>query len=245
MPWRRVLLAALVGLTALQARADDSPFLIRLASRQPSQPSYAMPRIPLESIEAPLREKVRGVLDKPTVSARGLSETFNTRPEVYRWLLEHPDVAVKMWRQLGAKVADIDDRGGGKYVWTDGQGSEVHWQIVLRAPGKHLWYAEGKVKATLLLPAHDFRAVALMEYTEGVDTRDLPAVRHQVHFVLRCDSRAVTLVARLLGNSVPRLAEQYLGQLQMFYGGLAWYLYQDEERAKKLFGEAGLPAPTQ
>ena len=70
-----------------------------------------------------------------------------------------------------------------------------------------------------------------------------PAVRHQVHFHLRCEGRAIALVARILGNSAPRLAEQYLGQLQMFYGGMGWYIYQDDKRARKLFRDAGLSYP--
>ena len=49
----------------------------------------------------------------------------------------------------------------------------------------------------------------------------------------------------LLGAWAPRLAEQYLGQLQLFYGGMAWYLYQDAERAKKMYRRLGLTAAEQ
>jgi hypothetical protein len=61
-----------------------------------------------------------------------------------------------------------------------------------------------------------------------------------VHFHLRCDGRAMALAARILGNSAPRLAEQYLGQLQMFYGGLSWYLCQDTARARRMLVLAGV-----
>jgi hypothetical protein len=244
------LLAGLVGLVTWQARparADD------LGPNQPvwsppepaaqASANYGMPAIPLDSLDPDLRDKVRSVLARPTLSARSRPETFNTDHAFYRYLLDHPDHAVKLWRRLGAQVSDINDQGGGRYVWQDGQGSMVHWQIGLRAPGLHLWYAEGKVRPGLFLPAQTFRALALLHYTEGVDTKGLPAVRHQVHFVLRCDNRAVALVTRLMGHSAPRLAEQYLGQLQAFYGGMAWYVYQDDERARQLFQQVGLTMP--
>ena len=245
-PWLLTGLMGLVALRGLPARGDErAPFQQSLWS--PAEPStgYAMPAIPLGSLEPALRDKVRLVLAKTTLTARAPSETFNTRPGTYHYLLDHPDHAVKMWRQLGARVSDIVDQGGGRYLWQDGQGSEVRWQIGLSASGLHLWYAEGKVKANLLLPAQAFRAVALLQYTEGVDTKGLPAIRHQVHFFLRCDSRAIALVTRLMGSSAPRLAEQYLGQLQAFYGGLAWYLYQDDDRARKLFRRAEVALPAQ
>jgi hypothetical protein len=242
MPSRRWLLG-LFGLLTLAspARPEDvpAPFL-------PSRPALSTPpgppHIPLESLPASQRENVKAVLDKPTLSARGISETFNADLSVYRWLLEHPDVGVKLWRLLGAKVSDIGAHNG-VYVWTDDQGSEVRWQIIHRGDGLHAWLAEGKVKPALLVPTSTFRALAVMHYVAGKDTRGKPAIRHQVHFLIRCDSRAMALAARILGASAPHLAEQYLGQLQMFYGGMAWYLSQDPQRARKMLRDTGIVVP--
>src|SRR5688572_5915362 len=112
-----LLLTSLVGLAlvAPAGRADDSVPLSPFSSPPP--------RVPIEALDPALGEKVRSVLDRPTLSSRSLPETFNTDHGTYRYLLEHPDHAVKLWRQLGAKVADINDRGGGSYLWQDGQGS--------------------------------------------------------------------------------------------------------------------------
>ena len=241
------LLAGLGGLLVLQSAVHGEDGAVRAGLWMPEKvpPSYGFPSIPLEAMSPELAGKVASVLERPTLSARAAPETFNTRHAVYRFLLDHPDQAVRLWRKVGARVSDIDDQGGGHYIWQDGQGSAVRWQIALRGGGLHLWYAEGKVKPGLLLPAQSFRAVAMLKYVEGIDTKGLPAVRHQVHFILRCDSGAIALAARLMGASAPRLAEQYLGQLQAFYGGMAWYLYQDEARGRELFRKAGLAVPAE
>ena len=99
------------------------------------------------------------------------------------------------------------------------------------------------MKLGMLLPASPFRALAVLQYTHGKDARGRAAIRHQVHFLLRCDGRAMALGARILGASAPHMAEQYLGQLQMFYGGLAWYLSQDEDRSRKMLRQVGLIVP--
>ena len=236
MRWR-LMVVGLVGLAggAVSAR-EPAPVSISPFAAPP-------PRLAAEALAPAVRDKVQAVLDKPTLSSRSIPETFNTDHAFYRYLLDHPHHAVKLWRRLGAKVADMEDQGGGTYLWKDGQGSEVTWQIVHREKGLHVWYAEGKVKPGVLFAAQPFRAIAMLQYTEGVDYGGLPAVRHQVHFHLRCEGRAIALATRVMGASAPHLAEQYLGQLQMFYGGLAWYVYQDAERAKKLFQDAGLPYP--
>jgi len=237
MRWR-LTMVGLVVLAAAGAVSAGEPTPVSI-----SPFAAPAPRLPVEALAPAVRDKVQAVLDKPTLSAKSVAETFNTDHAFYRYLLDHPDHAVKLWHKLGAKVSDMDPQGGDVYLWKDGQGSEVTWQIVHREKGLHVWYAEGKVKPGVLFAAHPFRAVAMLQYTEGVDYGGLPAVRHQVHFHVRCESRAITLAARVMGASAPHLAEQYLGQLQMFYGGLAWYVYQDAERAKKLFQDAGLPYP--
>lgn len=243
MGWR---LQPMVGLTLLVA-VGFAP------AEPPAPPSWANrvgsgtesaegPPLPLEQIEPALRQRIQAVLDRPTLASHGPSETFNANGDVYRWLLDHPDRAVQLWRLLGARVSDIVDRGDGVYTWRDDHGSEVSWHTALRAHGLHVWYAEGKVKPGLLLPLTPFRCVAIMQYEEGKDTAGLPAIRHQVHFRLRCDRGAMALATRILGASAPRLAEQYLGQLQLFYGGMAWYLYKDEKRAQEMYRRIGLAA---
>jgi hypothetical protein len=225
----------LVGLVWLLLLAG----LVRAGGGDPPPATAGMPRIPLESLPFAIREGIQAVLDNPTLASKGIPETFNADPAMYHWLLGHADVVAKLWRLLGAKVSDINEHEG-LYSWQDGHGSDVHWYIAYRGKGIHAWYAEGKAKPTLLLPASPFRALAVLQYTEGKDPAGKPAIRHQVHFLLRCDGRAMALAARILGASAPHLAEQYLGHLQMFYGGLAWYLWQDDDRARRMFHQVGV-----
>lgn len=200
----------------------------------------AISAIPIDSMPPDLRDKARAVIDGASMTARGVAESFHAAPDVYRWLLDNPQIGIKLWRTMGAKVSEIAEQGPGQYLWKDGQGSEVLWFTAARTPALHVWYAEGKIKPSALLPASNFRALVALHYTVGKDGDGKDAIRHQVHFHLRCDGRAMALAARILGNSAPRLAEQYLGQLQMFYGGMSWYLCQDTARARKMLTQVGV-----
>src|SRR5207248_10821474 len=110
--------------------------------------------------------RVQAVLDRPTMTARGPVETFHCRPSVYHWLLDHPDRAAKMWQGLGAQCAAIDDRGGGRFGWKDGQGSDLVWEAVVRSPAQQVWFAEGVVRPGALLPLVTVRAVVVLHITE-------------------------------------------------------------------------------
>lgn len=199
--------------------------------------------LPLDAVAELTRARVQAVFDKPTLRSRGPIESFTCQPAIYDWLLDHPDLAVRLWRLLGAKCADILPEGGDRFLWKDGQ-SNVRWDTVLKQPGLRIWYAEGEVRPGLLLPSVPVKAVAVLRYSEGKDSAGRVALRHQVELTLHTDSHAVALVTRMLGASAPRVAEQYVGQIEVFYAALAWYLDQHPRHAEALFAQLRRPSAT-
>jgi hypothetical protein len=158
-------------------------------------------------------------------------------------LLDHPDQAVRLWRLLGAKCGDIVPDGPDQFVWRDGA-SHVHWDTVLKKPGLRMWYAEGEIHPGVLLPKVPVRAVAVLRYGDGKVSDGRPTLRHQVELIVHTDSHAVALAARVLGASAPRAGEQMVGQIEMFYAAMAWYLDQHPRHAEALFAQLRRPAST-
>jgi hypothetical protein len=164
-------------------------------------------------------------------------EKFPCCPDQYHWFLDHPDRAVKVWKGLGAKCMNITDRGKGRFGWTDAQGSEIHWDTVYLSPQMRVWYAEGQVRPNALLPSQSIRAVVVLRYVETRDEHERPFMCHQAELYLHTSSVTAALAARLLGPSAPRLAEQYLSQLEMFFSVLATYCQQHPEQTRELVGD--------
>jgi hypothetical protein len=199
--------------------------------------AFPSARLALEELPPQVREPVRKVLERPTLSARGPAESFHCRPSLYCWLLDHPEQAVRLWTRLGAHCPDIRREGPSRFWWHDAQAGDLHWDTVVQTAHQRVWYAEGQVRPAPWLPASTVRAVVVLHFAEGTDGDGRPAVRHQMDLVLHTDSRALALAARLFGASAPRLAEQYIGQMETFFGGLAWYLSENPDRAQALFDQ--------
>jgi len=185
--------------------------------------------LPLDQLAAKHRDMVKHVLVKPAFSARGPSETFFCKPEHYRWLLDHPDRAVKAWRRLGAKCVAITCQGDQLFGWADDQGSEVAWEAVHRGAELRIWYAEGKVRPGPLMPLVPVKALVVIRHKELKDENGAAMVQHQADLFVQTDSKTATMVARMLGPTSHRVAEQGLGQLQLFFSGLSWYLDRHPE----------------
>jgi hypothetical protein len=200
-------------------------------------------QVPLDEIPAEQRDKVRKVVEHPTLCTHGTPEAFNCQPALYQWFLDHPDRAALVWRRLGAKCVEMTDRGNGRFGWTDKKGSDVHWDTVYRGPRMRVWHAEGQVRPGPLLPLVPVEAVVVLRFSESRDLDGKPVMRHQADLLVHTDSKTAALAARLLGASAPHMAEQYVAQLQMFFSALPWYLNQHPDRAASLLAGV-LPPPS-
>jgi hypothetical protein len=201
----------------------------------------AAARVPVDELSAGFRPSVLRVLEKPTLFTHGPAETFTGSPSLYRWLLDHPDQGVRIWRRLGAKCMDIQERGGGAFGWSDGQGSDLRWWAVLRGVAMQVWYAEGSAKVAGVLPLVPVKAVVVLHHQHGKNAEGRAVIRHQADMFLQTDSKTAALVARLMGPSAPRMVEQGAGQMEMFFSALAWYFDRHPARAETVL--AGILPP--
>jgi hypothetical protein len=190
--------------------------------------------IPLDDLGEPQRALVKSVVDKPTMVGHGPKETFPCRPEHYYWFLEHPDRAVTAWRRIGAKCAAITARGDGCFGWSDPDGSELTWRTVHKAPGIRIWFAEGKVRPAPLMALVPVKAVLVLHHSEGKNAEGTGVIQHHSELYLLTESKSTALLTKLMGQSASKLAEQGLGQLQLFFSGVSWYIHRHPEKAEEL-----------
>jgi hypothetical protein len=198
------------------------------------RPTPLASEVPLCEIPDRCRERVRSVIEQPTVVGTGPVEEFGGKLVPYLWLLDHPDRTARAWRQMGATCLEIVNRGNGRFGWTEAHGSDLSWETVYRGPGKHIWYAEGTVNPGALLPTVPVRAVVVMHYAGEIDSQGVANIRHHADLFVQTDSKAAAMMVRLFGPSVPRLTDQCLAQLEMFFSAMTNYLQRHPERAETL-----------
>lgn len=193
-----------------------------------------MVQVPLHQVTPAFQESVKGILEKPTLSARSQPESFSADVDAYQYFLDHPERAVAAWRKLNAKCVSIQAHGNQQFSWSDENGSEVAWRTVLKQPEMRVWYAEGKVKPGPLLPIVPVKVVVVLRCQQVVMPNGAQGLQHQTDMSIHTDSKTATLLTKMLGPSAQRMAEQGLGQFQFFFGGLSYYLNRHPEQAAVL-----------
>ena len=218
-------------LVAFQGAAATPPSLFGKKA-DPTPPAL---NLPWQELSEKARKLATQVLEKPTLVSKGPSETFPCTPEQYFWLLDHPERCVVAWRRMGAKCANITRRGDGAFGFTDELGSEVVWETLYRSKEIHLWYAEGKVRPGPVLPMVPIQAIVVLRHKEAKADDGVLTIQHVTEMVLHTDSKVAASVTKMMGQSSQKVAEQGLGQLQLFFSGLSWYLDRHPNQRETLF----------
>lgn len=192
----------------------------------------------LDLVPAAHRENVSKVITKPTLSAKYTEDAFQAHDTVYPWLLEHPDRVSLAWKRMNVECVQIDATGDGKFLWSDGNGSQLTWQTVAKLSDGLVWYATGKVKAATLLPMVPVKAVAVVRHPKKpTDTKGIVTLTPEAAVYLQSDSRAANALLRMVGPAAPKMAEEGAEQLLFFFSGVATYLKNHPDQVQTLLAK--------
>jgi hypothetical protein len=154
------------------------------------------------------------------------------------WLLNHPDRTAAAWRKLGVGAVEIKTLKDGRFFWKGDDGSELVWQSVATGPSGRVWYAEGQVRPASWLPIIPVTAVAVLAHTESARPTGDHLIKHQVEVFVHTDSKTAALVTKMVGDSAPRMAQQGLEQMLMFFSGIAKYSHDKPEKSTGLLSDS-------
>src|SRR4051812_11851297 len=110
----------LLCLAALSAPACAEPRV------EKAKPLTTLPLpVALEAMPKQTRDALTKVMKDPTLTVVSPLEEFIAYPDMYQWLLDHPDRAAGAWRKLGITAVEIQPLKDGRFRWTDENGSEL------------------------------------------------------------------------------------------------------------------------
>lgn len=115
-----------------------------------------------QQIPPPARAKLEQVVEQAFVSTRMEAEPYAARPDIFEYLLNHPEFATHVTRALKVARYRIWQTPEGLFL-DDGWGTQGHFEVVHAEPGLRVMYARGRYDPPLL-PVIQGQAVVVMQY---------------------------------------------------------------------------------
>jgi len=197
---------------------DASADLARSLSTQAREPvaHYEHHRIGynyrLSNLLAALgRAQLETLAKDPFVSTRVEGPTHVMRPEVFEYLLDHPDFASHVTRALGLARYRIWRASDGLWL-DDGWGTRGTFTVIYAVRGLRLYHARGAFDQRFL-PEMRGEAVAVFEYDFTSDAAGRTLVASRATGYLQIDNKFLRALGKVAAPFVQAKADKETGQL--------------------------------
>ena len=157
------------------------------------------------------RVQLEGVAKDPLVSTRVEGPQHAMRPEVFEYLLDHPEFASHVTRALGLARYKIW-RAGDELWLDDGWGTRGTFELVYAARGVRLYLARGAFDQRFL-PEVRGEAAALFEYQFKAEAPGRTIVTSAASGYLQVDNSVLRALGKMAAPFVQAKADKETGQL--------------------------------
>jgi hypothetical protein len=176
----------------------------------------AVRRIPFAEFTPAVRERIRPVVESPTLFRRLPKIRCEVDSRVYSYFTTRPDVAVSIWRTMGISDMQMRQTGPWEYETDLSDGTQGVVNVLYRSADKHIVMCEGQFKSPLLAkPIHSIGLMSLqVEYTRDAAGRNY--VTHSADVFVLFPSHAVEAVARLISPLSFKMADRNFEEVTLF-----------------------------
>lgn len=219
------LVAALVLVFSWPIAAKAEPFLAR---RDPTRGDTsraarqdAVQGIPLERLSQDSRAKVEGVLADTTIFRRLPVQVIQCDPDMYLFLVEHPDVVVNIWEVFGITQLAVRQIGRDTFRIADEDGTTGTMELLYASHDTHVLYADGSSEGPVRSRPIRGRVLVVLKSGYVRETDGKCYVTCRLDAFLQVDRAGVEFVTKTLQPVVGHVADVNFAQTAGFLGSLS------------------------
>lgn len=181
----------------------------------------AVQAIPFEKLDADARNKVNWVLANTSVFRRMPVRVVQSDPDLYLFLLRHPDVVVNVWEVLGMSRLSVRQAGPDWYQVSDEAGTTGSLEFLYRGADTHIAYVEGIYKGTTLTRQIHGRGLMVLKsgYTRQEDGRYY--VTSRLDAFLNVEPGGAEFLTKTFQPMVGKVADLNFSQAVGFLGSMS------------------------
>ena len=212
-----ILLLATAGSTPASTPSGEAYQATASAAARQS----AVSAIPFDKLTEDGRNKVNTVLSNVTVFRRLPIRVVNCDPDLYLFLVRHPDVVVNIWEVLGITQLQLRQAGPDTYRVDENQGTTATLEFLYHNHDTHIVYGEWTYTGPLLARKINGRCLAVLKtgYVRETDGRYYITTR--LDGFMSVEPGGAELLTKTLHPLVAKNADANFVQTVAFLGSLS------------------------
>ncbi|MDG1895969.1 MAG: hypothetical protein P8J37_13775 [Fuerstiella sp.] len=173
-------------------------------------------RIPYRKMSRPAQVRAAHILDNVSQYRRMPSLQYPINPDIYQYLINHPDVAISTWRVMGISTLQMWQTDEFEYEAKATDGSTGTADILWRDGNQCLFVVEGKYQSPLLPGSIEASALVWLQFrfVKGKDGSQL--VNQQVETFLYFPSAAIDTIAKLTSRLTNSILDRNVFEVSLY-----------------------------
>ena len=173
-------------------------------------------RIPYRKMSSSARARAAHILENVSQYRRMPSLQYPINPNIYQYLINHPDVAISTWRVMGISTLQMWQTSEFEYQARATDGSTGTADILWRDGNQCLFIVEGKYQSPLLPGAIEASALVWLQFrfVKGKDGSLL--VNQQVETFLYFPSTAIDAIAKLTSRLTSSILDRNVFEVSLY-----------------------------
>ena len=181
----------------------------------------AVESIPFEKLDADSRDKVNSVLSNVSIYRRLPVRMVNCDPDLYLFLVRHPDVVINIWEVLGVSQLQLRQIDIDTFRVVEAEGTSATLEYLYHSRDLQIIYGKWNYTGPLLARKITGTCLAILKtgYTKDVDGKYYTTSR--MDGFLSVDSGGAEILARTLQPLVVKNIDNNFIQTVAFLGSMS------------------------
>jgi len=178
----------------------------------------AIDSIPFDQMSDEAHAKLWSVVSRPSLYRQMPPAIIPSDPDLYVFLVRHPEVIVNMWDLMGITQVTINRNADYVFDASDGAGTVSRVELIYGDQNLHVMYAEGTYEGPLLKNEIRGRCVLVLRSDYSKDEDNDTYITSRLDVFLQIDNVGAELIARTLHPLVGSTADQNFIESVKFVG---------------------------
>ncbi len=199
-----------------RARLEDKLRALSKGSSAKDAERRGISELPLSQLTLAEGKKVEGILESLSVFRELPAFAFEVDPEVHRFFLDHPDVAVSIWRAMKISKFQMTELGPDLFAIADDEGTTGRIEVLHRDPHQLLLVCEGTVQSPILPGGIKARSLLHLQWDFVKSPDGQTWSRNRLRMYVAFPSQAVETAAKLVSPLANLIIDRNLREVCLF-----------------------------
>ncbi|QDU78772.1 hypothetical protein Pla110_04760 [Polystyrenella longa] len=189
---------------------------VKKGTSQRSARKAGLEALPLDKMDQKNRAKAEKVISSLSLFRELPTLNVDVNPEIYRFFVQNPDVAVSIWRVMQISDFKMWQTNQNEYEADAGDGTIGVLDVLLRSDSDNVIYCEGEYKSPLLRNPIQGEAVLHLQTNFSKDNSGTDIATHRLYMYVSFPSQSIETVARVISPVSNIIVDRNFKEISLF-----------------------------